>query len=445
MARRSLTPPAATAGPWALLVLFVIAAESSPALAQGRPYAALFGGAANAPVAHQVLDATITVAEAYDTNVLDQNANVNTRWPVQMGGVFTALTADGRYVLQGKRAQLAARLGTNLRYFPRFREVAAFGHYVSLDAALPVGRATTIALGEAFTYTPSYLYGLFAQPQGAPGANPPPTGANYVLNPTRSYTSATSASVVHRASRRVTVTAGSGYASTRFGGSGSGRGDLISYDAGAHVGYAMSRDVTLRVGYAFREARYPTGGRLREHDIDLGLGYTRALSRSRRTLLGFNVGSSAVEGPPPGQVAGNVRQLRASGSATLTHQIGRTWTTRAEYRRGGQFIPGLSSPVYTDGVTLTADGFVNRRADVGAMAAYTKGDFFGQSRSAFETYTAGLRARSGITRTLAAYAEYLYYFYDFGSGDQLTATLPPQVQRHGVRVGLTLWVPVLRK
>jgi hypothetical protein len=39
----------------------------------------------------------------------------------------------------------------------------------------------------------------------------------------------------------------------------------------------------------------------------------------------------------------------------------------------------------------------------------------------------------------------LYYFYDFAEGTPLLVGVPPGLERHGVRAGLTLWMPALRK
>ena len=51
----------------------------------------------------------------------------------------------------------------------------------------------------------------------------------------------------------------------------------------------------------------------------------------------------------------------------------------------------------------------------------------------------------GLTPTLATYAEYVYYFYDFGDNVRLAPGVPSGLERNGVRVGLTLWVPALRR
>jgi hypothetical protein len=46
---------------------------------------------------------------------------------------------------------------------------------------------------------------------------------------------------------------------------------------------------------------------------------------------------------------------------------------------------------------------------------------------------------------VAAYVEGLYYFYDFLESQRLILGFPAGFERTGVRAGLTLWLPALRK
>ena len=66
------------------------------------------------------------------------------------------------------------------------------------------------------------------------------------------------------------------------------------------------------------------------------------------------------------------------------------------------------------------------------------------STSAFDTYAVNVRVRRSLTRTFAAYLEYVYYFYDFGAA-QVQPGVPPTMERNGVRFGLTIWLPVVRR
>ncbi len=115
------------------------------------------------------------------------------------------------------------------------------------------------------------------------------------------------------------------------------------------------------------------------------------------------------------------------------------------YRRGVEYILQLSQPVFIDGVNISATGSVSRRVDVTVAAGYSNGASVLQQSSQFDTYTGDIRSSIGLTRTLSAYLEYLYYFYDFGTSGLLAPGLPQKQSRNGIRVGLTLSTPLLRR
>ena len=60
----------------------------------------------------------------------------------------------------------------------------------------------------------------------------------------------------------------------------------------------------------------------------------------------------------------------------------------------------------------------------------------------FTTYTGDVRLRYALGRTWATYAEYLFYYYTFNRNLTLIPGIPPGLTRNGLRVGVTLWVPV---
>jgi hypothetical protein len=151
-------------------------------------------------------------------------------------------------------------------------------------------------------------------------------------------------------------------------------------------------------------------------------------------------GAVADENIPPWR-----RQFQ--GELNGAYDFGRTWQARGGLRRGAEFVPSLSAPVFADSVTLAMDGLITRRLETRVSAAYSTGES-ALSRNAltFNTYVGTVRLRFGVTSALAPYIEYLYYFYDFrGSARELPDGLPQRLERNGIRVGLTLWIPLLRR
>jgi hypothetical protein len=433
----------------ALAVLALLGSVSF-ADAQPRPSRPLFGGAAAPAEGRQALDLTLTFAGGYDDDAFAEAVGLG-RTTGLLSGFFGALAGDLRYALRGRRVRLAANLGSSLRYFADPGEVVPVGHYAGVGFSLALGSRTTLSFNQAASHTPSPLYGLFARAAIAEiGAIVPP-GTDYAIADVRSYTYASTVNLTRRAGRRGTISVASGYRRMFSDGDltlpvAVGFPSLTAFDVGGSYSHGLSRDLSLRLGYTYRQAEYAERLRPRYHDLDIGIDYNRPLSRSRRTRLGFGVGSAIAEEPLPGSLAETtVRQYRARAHVSLIHQMGRTWTARADYRRGGQFVEGLASPLYTDGVTLGLDGFLTRRADLSASAAYSAGDGWGLVSAPFETYTGTLRLRVGLTRALAAHAEYLFYHYDFARAPELLPFGPRRLDRHGVRVGLSVWVPIVAR
>jgi hypothetical protein len=78
--------------------------------------------------------------------------------------------------------------------------------------------------------------------------------------------------------------------------------------------------------------------------------------------------------------------------------------------------------------------------------AYASGEsIVSREALAFDTYTGDVNVRYAVTRTLAVFGEYFYYFYDIQNGALLLPGMPPGLKRNGVRVGLTFWMPTVRR
>jgi hypothetical protein len=350
-----------------------------------------------------------------------------------------------RYAARGRRAHLTTNADSDFRYFADAGKVTALHHALNVVASIPAGQKTTASIAETLTYTPSYFLGLFAK-TAAPeeGAQAPVSAADYGVADRTSVRSVTYARLNRSLTGRASFDVTAGYRHTSFLRTVTGASDLSGYDVGTHFGYGLSRGIVLNLGYDYREMRYGYGLRPVQHDINTGVDYDRPISRSRRTRLAFGFGSSLIQAPPPDRPTDPaIRQLRAVGNVLLTHQIGRTWTARLALSRSTQFVEDIVTPVFTNGITMMANGFINRRTDVGLTAAYASGIAFGPTHSTFESYAANARVRFGLNRSLAFFTEYVYYFYDFRQS-LLVFPVPARMDRNGVKVGLTFWKPLIR-
>ncbi len=429
--------------------------------APSSPAGGLFGGAVRGAAADRSLNLSMSLVEAFDDDLQGDVTGIQAT-SARSSGFYTALTPNLDVASRGRRVQVNATIGSNMRYYGDLNRLVSVGHSAAGGFSAQLTRRTTLSLSQSISYAPSSsrLFGLFASAAPADIKNVVDAAGNSAIDPAtdsavtsaarnvagseRSYVYGTTLGLTHAVTQRATLTFDSGFRYTDFNGP-PGLMELRSYHGGGRFSYRVSRDASVRLGYAYRQAVYSAANEPVTHDIDVGIDYLWPLTHTRKTTLGFSVGSTVLSGPlQEGAVLNAERtQYRAVGDASLTHQIGRTWRVQGLYHRGLGFVPGLTSAVSTNALTVTTDGFLNRRTDVLASAAYSTGDSPLSGRpSEFKTYTGDARVRFALTRTWATYVEYLYYLYDFNPSLQLPPGMSPHLRRNSARVGLTLWLPL---
>ena len=103
-----------------------------------------------------------------------------------------------------------------------------------------------------------------------------------------------------------------------------------------------------------------------------------------------------------------------------------------------------TSPLLGDTAFGSVTGLITSRLDLVATGSYTSGTVgFSGDDNGYGTASAVASLRFAVSRHLATYAEYFYYHYDFGQSVTLPGYLPPRLDRQGVTVGLTAWLPLI--
>jgi hypothetical protein len=415
--------------------------ETGPA----KPYKALFGGN-NTPQADHTFDLNVTLAGAYDDDVYGDLLGGSDPLRPQVGGFSTMLLAGADYNWRGRRVQFGATASSALRHFAETDEFQNVSQTAGLGFSAELGQRTNLMLNQTIAYSPSYLYGLFPSVV-QPGPGEVPTAApDYSAYDTDSVSYGTTARVSHSPTQRGTLSATVDMLRTDFRSETANRRDLNSYGVQGQYSQNVSRNATLRFGYRYRtgDFGYVIGRSANEHSLEFGVDYTRPLSPTRKATFGFTVAPAAVDAPLFADGLGEFdRQYRVLADMRAGYQFSRTWQVRGTYHRGLEYVPGLRTPVYADGFTAVVDGLMGRRWDFLASAAFSDGESAViQRATTFKTYTANTRVRYAFTSMLAAYAEYLYYYYDFRGSAELPLGAASVLERNGVRFGLTLWVPV---
>lgn len=411
-----------------------------------RPNRAVFGGDESPAGNGQRLTARASIFGSYDDNVIGTEGN-----PALLGaqtqGYYSGLTAGVEYQRTGRKLSFGGDVGTAGRYYPDLVELNGLSPHASVQLNGTVGKTTISALQQA-DYSP--YYSLRFAP-GVPTAGFDDiadvdagvrTQESVALEEREAYGLNTAVSVRQAFTPRSSVTATFGRQSRNF--EQQGQADLLTQRGSLTYRHEVTKYAALRIGYGREEANYGgslTGSSLvRMHLFDVGADYRRPLSFSRRTLVDFKMGGTAVEGGLTGE-----RVYRVVGDLGLTHEIGRTWELRGTYHRGAGLVEGLAEPVFSDGVMARLSGLLTRRVELAFDAAYTEGEIGVTGfRNPFNSVTGTVRIQAALTRKLALFSDYLYYSYAFDDTYALPSGLPRNLDRQGVRAGLMVLLPMIK-
>lgn len=385
--------------------------------------------------AHRQLDLRWSLAGAYDDD-LAADAQQLFDPQIKMNGAFATESVSLLFKAHGKHASFSATAASGGRYYPDLQSLSAVDGSGNVTFAADMGAKTKIHAAQGITFQPYYelnvLNGLM--PDDAHPIRTDPAA----LTALASHGYAGSAGVTEQFSSRSQLSLDYEYRYTQFSASAQ---PFVWQLARTRFTHHLTKDAALRVGYAYGAGQF--GDRAGatpfvSHDLDLGIDYSRALAFSRRTTVSFGSGSTLV----PSAVG---LGYFVNADASLNREVGRTWKASLGYHRGIQLNEGFVQPLYVDTALLRLGGLVTRRVSLLVSASYSAGQIgLAAGNQRYGTYNAESDLRIGINRTLAAYAHYMNYRYTFNSAAGTPFGLPPMLNRQGLRVGISGWLPLLR-
>ena len=430
----------------ALAVVISAASANAQGPRPERPYRGLFGSGASAGDFEQQVSVNASVGTGYDDNLLADALDVTTPTFSDLdtthGGTVSTGSASLGYLMNRGRVMADANGGTSLRYYPSLNYPGLNTNFVRQDYA---SGALNVNVGKGFSASTGASYQPFSSVSMFPAVPDSRTGL-VVFDEDLTYSSQHYASYSaglrfnHDYSRRTTLNFDTGYVLT----DSTVQESAYSYEhVGGNVTHHLTRDVGLRLGYQFQRSDYGSLARSGiNHVLDVGVDYQHALSKSRRTNVAFSTGASAVASG-----LGEDPHWYAIGSASLTHEIGRSWFTSLSYERGVQYIEGWQGAVFSDTATVNLSGFVTTRVQLQAsVRAATGSDAFNDNGSnTFTTYYANAGASFGINRHMNAGITYAYYNHKYSDLILLPPGFPPYVSRASLRVYVSFWAPVFQR
>jgi hypothetical protein len=226
-------------------------------------------------------------------------------------------------------------------------------------------------------------------------------------------------------------------------------GDSTSHRASFDLRRSLSRTWSTRAEYMLFYARPTDSDGIRpltDHNILAGIDWTRRVSRTRTLHVSASGGAHNVRSTLGIGVERTPFDYWApSGQATVGLDLGRNWNVSADYRRVVTVIPELTTESFlTDAVLVNARGLIGSRLELMLSAGRDWSDAAdaGSAATADNTHV-GVQAQIALTRMLAATVTYTLFDYQFDEVADLPAGFAQQSRRNAVRVGLSLWLPIL--
>lgn len=343
---------------------------------------------------------------------------------------------------------------------------ASTGGAFSGQAHTAVGRRATLDFSQNVSSDPFFTFESFSplEPIVGSGGTPDSNAGAHGLFQRRSWTTNSSVRWGTRLGRRDSANVTYSFSRRQF--TGDERGNNQGHRAGFSYHHRFGRVHGFRASYQFSDRQYfDYDGRERPattHQIEAGPEFEKRLSPSRSMFFSFGVGATHVqtlsrragaplkegaplEGGTPLEERAPLSYWRPFGQAAFRIDIARSWGFGANYRRGIAILEGVTGEAYfTDTANVTLSGYLSRRVDVTFGGGYSTGQpRQGEGPKRLETYTASARIAFALARQAALFSEYSYYRYRFADPVAPAGGFPPIFSRNAVRVGVSLWVPLV--
>ena len=429
------------------IVLSLLAAGATPALAQSPPFRGLFGQPSRRPRRRKSLDLSTSLFGVNDTNLPRLVAR---DFRPTRGRTFTTPTCTR---VSGTRNEASAR-----RFRPTGRRPCSItlGSPTPFDGAAPApwaltrtGRRMRFGLDQQVRYSP-YAHFRVIPIRGAAStslANVSAPDAALAVSGRESYRYNSGIHTGYQLSRRIDVRCGVPARDPRFR-AASVRATGRRRTPAVSLTHSMTPKTALVAGYGYHRRDFE-GERvpLRRHDFNFGVNYNSALPFSQRTLLTFTSDRRRLSRERSTPVAtSDSTFLRMIGRAELDHQLGQAWHVGLCLPPRVQYIEGISDVFLADSVTGNLRGYLgprrrvtshgrllDRSAPIRAAPARIR-----HLREALRA--CGWRFRAGWPPRLST----CYYRYLFADAVTLPTGIRARENRHVFRVGLTTWLPLLK-
>ena len=400
-----------------------------------RPNRAIFGGGRGDATQSLIFSAGLGLGRDY----LRASAPIDSAPLPDRVTDFANGSAGLAYSLAVTKVSFGASVSSSARYMPDLDNGVISSHGAAVNGSVQVSQRTTVSGDYALNFQPLSASSLFPGLFQADGAPPLPTDYDLGASAENYLSDSGSAQVSHSLTKRTGLSFGYTYSHSKA------TGQLYSQrSAGVSggVSHALGKGLGLRLGYGRRIGQYGNAapgaaGTVRQHTIDAGVNFSRALSFSRQTVLSFSTGSGVFSD-------GVGQRYDLTGGATLSHQWGRSWSTGVAYARQMGFIDALIQPTFADSLSASLTGLLSRRFSLDAGGGVSDGTIgLTGNTNGYRAYRGTVGLTTGITSAVGVRVDYVYYTYRFDTTQFLPTALGRNIRRQSVQVSLDFSAPLI--
>jgi len=430
-----------------VLIVGLVAAvlgTASPAFAQfqpprprtERPQRGLFGSALSNTEQNLVLN--VSFGGGYDNDLLGQATGSPAPYGPRGVGQFGFGSAALAYSVARETVRASANIGGTSQYYPQMQDPSMNSFSAGLQASWQAGKRTSLSTSTQYSYQPTGLRSLFGLPIDSETPPDSSDSLNYAINGTSFSDLRTSVDVSQALTANLSASLGYTFFAVNY------PDDQSNYAAQTILGrltYQINKSLSVHGGYGRTSTNYADDsldGRYAGRTIDAGVDFSKAVSLTRRTSLEFATGVSGINN------YGDTRYF-FTGTVTLGHELGRSWTMTAGARRSADFYQTFGEPVISSSVNAGVSGLIHRRVQVGAQGGWSSGSVgFSGVVPQYAAWTGGGSMRMAVSRSAGLSVSYAIFNYVFDeNGAPAPIGTQPEMRNQSVRVTFDWMMPLV--
>lgn len=181
---------------------------------------------------------------------------------------------------------------------------------------------------------------------------------------------------------------------------------------------------------------------MRSQTVDAGVRLQRRFSPVRTLSFTGSAGAVFTDRAASDDVAA-LDFTAPFFAGAVSMGLTRVWILSADATRDVSVLEGLTpEPFTTDAGTLRLEAVPSRRLRIGVWGSLSRGQGIDTNASSYDAIAAQAQVQYGFSPRLGGFLSYGYYNHRMRQVPDLAVGFPQQYDRHSVRVGVTMFLPL---